>query len=179
MERLQVLRRVRCRLPAGACERLDATGSLCEQVDQLKPAWACERLAHQRDRLEQDVLSAVFHSLLFNRTIDNLSRPISDLEVEACISDSYSTTRAPAPPTCSAARPTASLRSWIHTWTSWINTSRSPRDRACRSWRCSRPTCRPTTSPACPSSWRVPARAHTCPRGREWSSSIARSAIAT
>ena len=52
---LQVLRGVRVRLPARARELLDAARRLRQQVEQLEPHRAGERLAHQRDRLEQRV----------------------------------------------------------------------------------------------------------------------------
>jgi MFS family permease len=55
VERLQMLGCVRGRLFAGARELLHTTRSLGEQVE---PAWAGKRLAHERDRLEQSVLSA-------------------------------------------------------------------------------------------------------------------------
>ena len=58
-----MLRGVCCRLLACARELLDRTRSLGEQVEQLEPARAGKRLAHQRDGLEQVVLfAAVFHS---------------------------------------------------------------------------------------------------------------------
>jgi hypothetical protein len=56
VKRLQVLRGVRRRLPAGARELVDGARCLGEQIEQLEPAWAGECLAHQCDRLEQGVL---------------------------------------------------------------------------------------------------------------------------
>ena len=83
----------------------------------------------------------------------------------ACSSASCSTTRPPAPPTCSAARRHGAVRR--------RRPARRPRRRLRRarrgagrrrSSRCSRRTCRPTTSPGCPSWSRAPARPPTCPR---------------
>ena len=74
VQRLQVLRRVRGRLAARARQLIDAARALGEQVDQLEPAWARERLAHAGDRLEKRVLGlARTHPLLFNRTLDNFA----------------------------------------------------------------------------------------------------------
>ena len=74
VQRLQVLRGVRGRLLARARELVDRARRLCEQVEQLQPARAGERLAHQRDRLEEGVLLATgTHPLLFNRSLDSLS----------------------------------------------------------------------------------------------------------
>jgi len=55
VQRLKVLGGVRGRLVARARELVDGPGGLGEKVDQLEPSRAGERLAHQRDRLEQRV----------------------------------------------------------------------------------------------------------------------------
>ena len=57
VQRLQVLGGVRRRLAARARQLLDGARRLREQVEQLEPARAGERLAHQRDRLEQGLSS--------------------------------------------------------------------------------------------------------------------------
>ena len=73
-QRLQMLRSVRLRLPARPRELVDAAGRLGEQVEQLEAHGAGERLAHQRDRLEQRVLRRPGSSpLLVKRSIDSLS----------------------------------------------------------------------------------------------------------
>src|SRR5215207_7593053 len=56
MEGQEVLGGVRGRLAASSRQFLDATRTLSEQVDQLQATWACERLAHHCDRLEQRIL---------------------------------------------------------------------------------------------------------------------------
>jgi hypothetical protein len=56
VQRLQVLGGVRDRLVACARELLDSPRCLGEQVHELEPHGAGERLAHRRDRLEQGVL---------------------------------------------------------------------------------------------------------------------------
>ena len=75
---LQVLGDVRVRLPRGASQRLNRPRRLGEQIEQLEPHRAGERLAHHRDRLEEDVLAArtLGHGLLFNRFLVSLSRLI-------------------------------------------------------------------------------------------------------
>ena len=90
------------------------------------------------------------HLLLFKRSIDTLSSPDPCPRRPTCSSASCSTTKPPAPRTCSAARAAASSRSSIRTSTWSTSTSRSPRPRACRSSPSSRRTCRPTTSPGLP-----------------------------
>ena len=55
---LQVLRGVRGRLIAGVRELLHRARRLGQQVEQLQPDGAGERLAHHRDRLEQGGLGS-------------------------------------------------------------------------------------------------------------------------
>src|SRR5207302_3309996 len=138
------------RLAARAPALLDRARRLGEKIDQLQARRARERLAHDRDRLEQRALSVgSFHPLLFKRSLDSLSSADPpDLEVCACTSDSCPTTRPPARPTFWAARPTASSRSWIPTSTWSTSTSPWPTAKAFRSWPCWRRTCRPTMSQA-------------------------------
>ena len=81
--------------------------------------------------------------------------------------------------TCSAARRTASSRSSTRTSTSSTTTSPRRRRSARRSWRCSRRTCRPTTSPGCPRWSSAPARPRICRPVRASSSSTSRSPTAT
>ena len=75
-----------------------------------------------------------------------------------CCFDRSSTMRARARATCSAAPRSTSSRSSIRTSSSSTAISRRRRRSGRRSWRCSRRTCRPTTSPACRRSSSGPAR---------------------
>src|SRR5919198_6302982 len=72
---LQVLGGVRGRLIAGVRELLHGARRLGQQVEQLQPHRAGERLAHHRDRLEEGGLRSAVprHGLLFNRSLDSLS----------------------------------------------------------------------------------------------------------
>ena len=56
VQRLEVLRGVRRRLPARARELVDRAGGLGEQVDELEPPGAGESLSHHGDRVEQRLL---------------------------------------------------------------------------------------------------------------------------
>ena len=128
LQRLQVLGRVRRRLAARARQLFDAARRLGQQVEQLEPDRAGERLAHQRDRLEQRVLRLVAPSRI-DYSIDRLiacQARIADTR-STCSSGNCSTTKRPAPPTCSAARRTGSSRSSTPTSTSSTTTSRSPK----------------------------------------------------
>jgi hypothetical protein len=70
-QRLQMLGGVGRRLPAGAGELLDAARSLRQQIEQLESHRAGERLAHQRDRLEQRVLPRpAAHHCCINKSLD-------------------------------------------------------------------------------------------------------------
>ena len=66
---LKVLGDVRVGLAGGTRERLDRARCLREEIEQLEPDGAGERLAHHRDRLEEKVLVVAVsgHCLIFNR----------------------------------------------------------------------------------------------------------------
>ena len=152
---------------------------LGEQVEQLEPARAGERLAHQRDRLEQRVLRRLV-DLIRCYSIDHLiacqadARPGGRVFFRQLLNDDTA---------CASYL----LGCKTHGAVRGRRPARRPRRRVRRARRgagrrrsspCSRRTCRPTTSPGCPSSSSAPARPPTCPRAPASSSSTTRSPTA-
>ena len=177
VQRLEVLRGVRGRLAARARELVDRARRLGEQVEQLEPPGAGERLAHQRDRLEQRVLLASRGASVCY-SIDQLIACQGDRsggvffrqllnDETACASYLFGCkTQEHVRGRRSARRPGRRLRR------AGRGAGRS------RSSPSSRRTSRPTTSPGCPRSSSAPARRPTCPPAPGSSSSMSRSTTA-
>ena len=116
--------------PLAPRELVDAARRLREQVEQLEPARAGERLAHQRDRLEQRVLRGepAHPRWLFNRSLDSLSSHVLPTAAQRRNRVRLLSAR--------LQDATASSRSSTRTSTWSTTTSRWPRRRACRSSPC-------------------------------------------
>ena len=165
VQRLQVLGGVRRRTgrSRARARRRCAAPARADRAARAGVGWRTPCPSARSPRTARPFASGL-HSLLFNRSLDSLSTAHPRTGGRHVLPPAAQRRDRLRLLPVRLQEPRRRSRSSIRTSISSTSTSRSPRPRAPRSSRCSRRTCRPTTSPGCPSWSSAPARPPTCPR---------------